>query len=119
MYVQVFRQAGPGTSAEIHPNIKTVRLYRQRQGLLRVSDKLAHLQHLFVGGLVKVGDVSGRSYQEVAVVVGEMIQYHQAKAGTPQHKILVVLFGSGLIMTYETVAALVQTLHVSNPPRRP
>jgi hypothetical protein len=63
MDVEMLWQSGPGTPAEIHPDIEAVRLYCQGQGLLRFSDQLSHFQQLFIGCLAKVGDMPGRRYQ--------------------------------------------------------
>ena len=63
MDVEMLRQAGPCASAEIHTDIEAVGFYRQGQGFLQFSDEFHHFQQLFVGRLVKVGDVSGRRYQ--------------------------------------------------------
>jgi len=77
MDMQVLGQACACTSAEVHPDIKAVRLYRERQGFLRLSNQLGHFQQFFVSRLVEVRNVPGRRYQHVAVVVGKMIEYYE------------------------------------------
>jgi hypothetical protein len=57
MNVEMVWQAGSCASAEIHTDIEAVRFYRQGEGLLRFSDKFHQFQQLFIGRLVKVGDV--------------------------------------------------------------
>ena len=83
MDVQVVGQSGPATSAEIHANVETVRFYRQRQHLLGFSYQRDHFKQLFAACLVEAGDVSGRRYQQVAIIIGEAIQYHDTLGCSP------------------------------------
>jgi hypothetical protein len=92
--VKVVRQARPGASAEVHPHVKAVRLNGQAKGLLAFYYQFGQLKKLLVVGLLKLGNMPDRCYQEVTVVIGKTVQYYDALAGPPQdHSISIVLRG--------------------------
>jgi hypothetical protein len=122
MDVQMTRQSRPGASAEIHPNVEAVRFYRQRECLLGFPDQQDHFKQLLAACLVEVGDVSGRRYQQVAIIIGEAIQNHDTSIGSPQHEVCVIILSVLEISADKTARlwrAFAQVLNILNPPRRP
>ena len=119
MYVEVAWQARTGASSEVHPDIKAVRRYRQRQGLLRFAHQLYQLQHLFIACRFEVGNVTEGGYQQMAVVVWEAIQYYDAFGRAPEHEIFVIVLRGLLDIADKAIAALIQGLDIFNSPRRP
>jgi hypothetical protein len=112
-------QARSGASAEVHPDIKAVRSYRQRQGFLAFTDQLYQFQQLFIACRFEVGNVTGRRYQQMAVVVGEAIEYYDASVRTPEHKIFIIVSGPFMCLAYKAIAAFVKVLDIIDTPRRP
>lgn len=107
VYVEMAGQACACTSAEVHTDIEAVRVDCQRKRFLRFADELGHFEHLVVVGLVEVGDVPQRRYQQVAVVVRVAVQDYDALIGAPKDEILVVLLRGIAVIADKTAGSLV------------
>jgi len=105
--VKMLGQSGSCAPAEIHSNVEAMRLYRQRQGLFCFPYQFGQLQHLFITGLVNVGDVPGRRYEQMTIVVREAVEYHEAALRAPQHQVFIVILRVLQIMADKTLTVLV------------
>jgi hypothetical protein len=73
MNMQMVGKARARASAEVHPDIESVGLYRQIKRFLGVSYKLVHFEKLFIGRLFEIGYVPQGCYQQMAVVIGKVV----------------------------------------------
>jgi hypothetical protein len=112
-------QAGSGASAEIHPDIKAVRLYRGSQHFFAVNYKFRNLKQNGIVQLVEFCSVFVRSYKQMAVVIGKFIEHRKAVCRPSDYEIFLVLLGVIDIMTDEAFLFFTKVLHISDAPRRP
>ncbi len=85
------RQARSRASAEVYSDIESVGFYRKIKRLLCVPYQFIHFEEFLVRRLFEIGYVPKRSYEQMAVVIGEVIQHRYTVFGPPQDKILVVV----------------------------
>ena len=116
--MKVMLNTGPSATAEVHSNIKAIRLVGLVQSKLATLDQFQHFCQLFWWRLLKICVVDVGSNQQVPGGVGKDVEDNEAQPTPKNNKISFVVLTRG-IQAEHAPAWILETGNVLIPPGSP
>jgi len=93
MEVEVVFDACSGALAEVHSQVKSVRLVVALKGEFALPDQIHHLGHLLRRTFRKIRQMLKRAHQQMSRGVGEYIQNNEIVFPAKKNEFLFVILG--------------------------